>query len=396
MSALGFTPISLYFSTTAAATPSAGNLASGELALNITDGKLFYKDNGGSVQVLATKAGASGDVVGPGSSTDNALVRFDTTTGKLVQNSVGILSDAGALSGLTDISASGSVTLSGGTAYGVAYLNGSKVLTTGSGFVFDSSGNLGLGVAPSAWVGQTAFQVSDASFSGRGNTADLMMNAYFDASNYRYVRTFFASRYQQQDGAHRWSIAPSGTAGNAISFTQAMTLDASGNLLVGITAVSDTPANGVVIRGDVSGTSGAVNVGHASGVVTGTAYMNFAYNGGGIGSITQNGTTGVLYNTVSDARLKTVKGAVSGHGERIDALLPVEYEWKADGTKARGFLAHQFQEVYAGSVTGSKDAVDADGKPVYQQMEPSTPEVMADLVAEIQSLRARVLALESN
>lgn len=57
MAQTGYTPISLYYSTTAAATPSAGNLANGELAINITDGKLFYKDNGGNVQVIGTKGG---------------------------------------------------------------------------------------------------------------------------------------------------------------------------------------------------------------------------------------------------------------------------------------------------------------------------------------------------
>lgn len=55
MAATNFTPIQLYYSTTASAAPAAGNLANGELAINITDGKLFYKDNGGTVQVLATK-----------------------------------------------------------------------------------------------------------------------------------------------------------------------------------------------------------------------------------------------------------------------------------------------------------------------------------------------------
>jgi hypothetical protein len=56
----------------------------------------------------------------------------------------------------------------------------------------------------------------------------------------------------------------------------------------------------------------------------------------------------------------------------------------------------QFQEVYAGSVSGTKDAVDAEGKPVYQSMQASTSEVIADLVAELQSLRARVASLESS
>ena len=55
MAQTGFTPISLYYSTTVSAAPTAGNLANGELAINITDGRLFYKDNLGAVQVLATK-----------------------------------------------------------------------------------------------------------------------------------------------------------------------------------------------------------------------------------------------------------------------------------------------------------------------------------------------------
>ena len=57
MAATNYTPISLYYSTTASAAPTAGNLVNGELAINIADGKLFYKDSGGTVQVLATKGG---------------------------------------------------------------------------------------------------------------------------------------------------------------------------------------------------------------------------------------------------------------------------------------------------------------------------------------------------
>lgn len=86
----------------------------------------------------------SGDVDGPASSTDNAVARFDGTTGKLIQNSTVTISDAGALAGVTDLSLSGSITLSGGTANGVGYLNGSKVLTTGSALTFDGT-NLVLG-----------------------------------------------------------------------------------------------------------------------------------------------------------------------------------------------------------------------------------------------------------
>jgi hypothetical protein len=118
--------------------------------------------------------------------------------------------------------------------------------------------------------------------------------------------------------------------------------------------------------------------------------------GSSIGSIERvAATSAVIYNTTSDYRLKTVIGPVVNAGQRIDALQPVEYTWKEGGTQTRGFLAHQFQEVYASSVSGTKDAVDADGNPKYQAMQASTSEVIADLVAELQSLRARVAALES-
>lgn len=65
MAQTGFTPIQLYYSSTSTNAPSAGNLASGELAINITDGKLFYKDNANAVQVIGwkttpTSAGGTG------------------------------------------------------------------------------------------------------------------------------------------------------------------------------------------------------------------------------------------------------------------------------------------------------------------------------------------------
>jgi hypothetical protein len=109
-------------------------------------------------------------------------------------------------------------------------------------------------------------------------------------------------------------------------------------------------------------------------------------------SVTSVATT---YNVTSDYRLKNVVGAVSDSGSRIDALEPVEYTWKSNGLRTRGFLAHKFQEVYAQSVTGTKDEIDADGNPVYQAMQAGSTEVIADLIAEIQSLRKRLTALES-
>jgi hypothetical protein len=89
MSATGYTPIQLYYSTTASATPSAANLANGELAININtaDGKLYYKDSAGSVQLIASKSGASGSVTSVAQSFTGGLISVSgspiTTSGTL-------------------------------------------------------------------------------------------------------------------------------------------------------------------------------------------------------------------------------------------------------------------------------------------------------------------------
>jgi hypothetical protein len=92
MAATGFTPLSLYYSVTTTNAPTSGNLVNGELAINITDGKLFYKDNSGVVQIVATKNVAAGIFIGTGAVTLPAgttaqqptgvqgMLRFNTTT----------------------------------------------------------------------------------------------------------------------------------------------------------------------------------------------------------------------------------------------------------------------------------------------------------------------------
>jgi hypothetical protein len=143
-------------------------------------------------------------------------------------------------SDFVEVSSPSSIILPGGTANGVLYLNGSKVVTSGTALQFDGT-NLGLGVTPSAW-GYRAFQIANAagiSLSGYNTGGNLAVNCY-DNSGWKYGSNNPASRYQQdQTGSHQWYTAPSGTAGNAITFTQAMTLDASGNLLVGATSGSE-------------------------------------------------------------------------------------------------------------------------------------------------------------
>ena len=112
-----------------------------------------------------------------------------------------------------------------------------------------------------------------------------------------------------------------------------------------------------------------------------------------VGSITFSGTA-TAYNTSSDYRLKDNQQPLTGSGAFIDALKPKTWDWKVGG-KGVGFIAHEVQEVSPNSVTGTKDAVDEEGKPVYQAMEYGSAEFITNIIAELQSLRVRVAQLES-
>ena len=350
-----------------------------------------------------------------------------------------------------------------------------------------ASGNLGLGVTPSAWDSQSkAMQFGGGSvWSYQTSQINLMQNSYYDGAAIRYVNTAPATFYRQESGVHQWYTAPSGTAGNAISFTQAMTLDASGNLGVGASSPGsygkfvvqcngasqsavnfvDTNTSGRVwLSGPGTGTGSGLDFGFydstgaqiislytagssgkwtwytngseraridsSGNLLVGTttsdgyrfkaegqyalmskmtgdattsysAFWHTATTGDNQiiyfstetsattrGSITYNRAGGLLmYNQTSDYRAKDIIGPVTDSGALIDSV-PV-YMGKMHGaTQERPmFIAH---EVPAYAHTGEKDAVDAEGNPVYQQMDASA--LIPVMWAEIQSLRARLAA----
>ena len=125
--------------------------------------------------------------------------------------------------------------------------NGNLVFYQGGGgatrMTLDTSGNLGLGVTPVAWYtayGIKTLQVGGSSILGQtiAGSTWLSNNAFLDGTNTsKYIYTGGAQRYAQTtDGQHQWFTAPSGNASSAITFTQAMTLDASGRLGIGVTS----------------------------------------------------------------------------------------------------------------------------------------------------------------
>jgi hypothetical protein len=119
MAQAGYTPIQLYLSTTASAVPSAGNLANGELAINITDGKLFYKDNGGVVQVLATKG--AGTIGG-----SNTQVQYN---------------NAGSLAGSANLTFDGTKLSVGGTAIEKLTTDGNIASTAAQAYIYSNGGS---------------------------------------------------------------------------------------------------------------------------------------------------------------------------------------------------------------------------------------------------------------
>jgi hypothetical protein len=177
-------------------------------------------------------------------------------------------------------------------------------------------------------------------------------------------------------------------ANNAI---ERMRIDSSGNLLVGGTASQSGIAKSYIQFN--SNSQYGLEIKDVGAGATGT--LCIFYRGSTLlGSITTGGTT-TAYNTSSDYRLKHDIQPMTGALAKVAQLKPVTYKWNADDSQSQGFIAHELQEVVPECVTGEKDAVDKDGKPVYQGIDTSflvatLTAALQEAVAEINSLKARL------
>jgi hypothetical protein len=151
MAASGFTPISLYYSTTASAVPTSGNLANGELGLNINDMKLYAKNSAGTVTLLASNAGASGSVTSvSGTGTVNGLTLTGTVT------TSGSLTLGGTLSGTASININGTVGATTPTTGAFTTLSTSGALTVNTtALVSSGTNNIGINTASPLTNGAT-------------------------------------------------------------------------------------------------------------------------------------------------------------------------------------------------------------------------------------------------
>jgi hypothetical protein len=250
----------------------------------------------------------------------------------------------------------------------------------------DSSGNLGLGVTPSAWgsIFRGIQMSGNSGVFGRTDISqlNLIQNAFFDGASFRYVQNGTAARLSMDSGAYAFATATSGTAGNAISFTQAMTLDASGNLLVGVTTPAQTISTPNVLTLKAPGVAAVWGVGPT------TSFGTFYVSNAGIGVGLSQGATS--WGTVSDERQKDIIEPITNAASKVASLRSVIGKYKADAEgKRRSFLiAQDVQAVLP-------EAIDV-GEDEAQTLSVKYTEVIPLIVAAIQELKAEFDAYKAS
>ena len=245
-------------------------------------------------------------------------------------------------------------------------INGTTGLTANGSVFTDASGNVGIGTSSPG--------------------ALLQLNRATGASDIRLSvgGTLYANIYASSSDTNIFSVAA-----NPLIFgtnnTERMRIDSSGNLLVGTT----TP-NGLITAQFDGLTKIGLSFNDTSTSGTTQAVVFRKSTTTQVGSI-QTSTTATSYVTSSDYRLKESIAPITGALDKVQALKPVTYKWKIDGSDGQGFIAHELQAVVPDCVIGEKDAVDVDGKPVYQGIDTSF--LVATLTAAIQEQQALITAL---
>ena len=250
-----------------------------------------------------------------------------------------------------------------------------------------SSQNVGIGtVSPSFKL--TSNYTANATFTNAGSDFNTMwQNTGVNAFGLAMETTAKIARFVTNNGYV--------TAFNNAS-AEAMRIDSSGTMLVNATSNPGSAKLYVTNSNDCvdfrnTGASGFVAAIRTSYTSNNGGLIFFGGSGGGVGSITTNNST-TSYNTSSDYRLKENVAPMTGALETVSKLKPSTYTWKNTKINDTGFIAHELQEIMPNAVTGEKDAVDAEGNPVYQGIDTSF--LVATLTAAIQELKARIEILE--
>jgi len=257
-------------------------------------------------------------------------------------------------------------------------------------------GNVGVGVTPIAWQsGFKEVQVGPGSALGTNGSVDrtdLAANWYYNGGDKYINATGKGSIFSQSAGAFSWlqTNTASGGAGSAMTLTTAMTLDASGNLLVKKTAVSGTTLGcELTATGVISGAAAGLD--NLNIYNTTAAAYRFYVSAAG----TVFATTTVI-SAISDSRLKENVQDLDVGLDAVLALKPRKFDWKAGKGKDikgdRGFIAQEFETVFPNLIDEWKDPApegEAPYKSVRQDLIPVLVKAIQELTARVQTLEAR-------
>lgn len=291
----------------------------------------------------------------------------------------------------------------------------------------DTSGNVGIGTSSPAvkldingitgWAGattgQTAQIVGASSGIGGGgnfrvlsNTTQavdvggvLTLGGYYTTTTASVDFASILGAKENSTGGNTAGYLAFGTRPNAGNMTERMRIDSSGYLWIkstGGTSPWDATSGTYAKFGDIypiGATAQSSIVAIFNRNTTTGSLVECKYNGAVVGSISVTASN-TAYNTSSDYRLKHNIAPMTGALAKVSALNPVTYKWNADNSDGEGFIAHELAEVVPQCVTGEKDAVDAEGNPIYQGIDTSF--LVATLTAAIQEQQALIQQLQAD
>ena len=243
--------------------------------------------------------------------------------------------------------------------------NGTTAIT------IDSSQNVGIGTTSPSFTAGGGLMVQN------GTQANLRLDRFGEG------------------GFELQSVASTLRFYSTAASAERMRIAADGFMLIGQTADNFPGAGNTVVGGSISNTgrlsfsANGVTCGYFNRNSSDGQLIRLARQGNEVGGINVT-TTATTYATSSDYRLKENVAPMTGALATVAQLKPVTYSWKLDGSAGQGFIAHELQSVVPDCVTGEKDAVDEEGKPVYQGVDTSF--LVATLTAAIQELNAKVEA----
>ena len=243
----------------------------------------------------------------------------------------------------------------------------------------DSSGKLNL-TSNIKWSSADPFVYT---FNG-GSDGQVRSGIQFDGTNQQLA--FYTGTNERMRIASDGKVNIGGSSGLGSKFVVRDT----GFDVFGVYCNSESHGTIATIKGGISGTPQST-----------LTFISFQRNDGGTrGSITANTNVGVAYNTTSDYRLKENIVAISDGITRLKTLKPSRFNWKEDTSiTVDGFIAHEVTAVPE-AITGTKDEVDENDKPVYQSIDqsklvPLLTAALQEAVAKIEVLETKVAALEA-